>query len=156
MLFIFYVTVSNKLYIPFALCALLMEINSVFLHIRRLMHMSDCNPKGLAFNINRILLSVTFVIFRLAICGWMVHFLVVHRHGVNQLHLAFGVGGICIVVPQNLLLLNQVWMSDAKRNKQISQAEKEKEMARDSNANNMNGLGKLKQFLQMTIARGAE
>ena len=156
MIFIFYVTLSNKKYIPFAICALLMEINSVFLHVRRLMHMSDCNPKGPLFTINRFLLTVTFVIFRLVVCGWMVHFLVVHRNIVNQLHLSFGVGGMCIVIPQNLLLLNQVWMSDAKRNKQISGAEKEKETARDYNANNMNGLGKLKQFLQMTIARSAE
>ena len=133
-----------------------MEINSVFLHTRRLMHMCDIDPKGMVFTVNRILLTVTFVFFRLIGCGWMANFMVMNRHAVNQLHLAFGVCGLCIVIPQNLLLLNQVWLSDAKRNKQLSQAEKEKAFARDHNANNTNGLGKLKQFLQMIIARAAE
>ncbi|XP_028415231.1 TLC domain-containing protein 2-like [Dendronephthya gigantea] len=155
-IFIFYITVSNKKYIPFALCALLMEINSVFLHTRRLMHMSDINPKGLAFRMNCILLTTTFVIFRLILCAWMIHFFVMNGHTVSQLHLGFGIFGLCIVIPQNLLLLNQVWLSDAKRNTQLSQAEKEKLAVRDNNANNLNGLEKLKHFLQMTIARSAE
>lgn len=133
-----------------------MEINSVFLHTRRLMNMCDVNPKAIAFKINRILVTITFVIFRLVACGWMINFMVINRHTVSQLHLAFAFGGLCIVVPQNLLLLNQVWVSDAKRNKQLSTAEKEKSMAKDCNANYTNGLQKLKQFLQMTIARGAE
>ena len=156
-IFIFYITVTNKKYVPFALSALLMEINSVFLHTRRLMHMSDVNPQGMAFQINRILLTVTFVIFRLVVCGWMVNFIVMNRHVVRQLHLFFGICGMCIVIPQNLLLLNQVWLSDKKRNKQLSQAEKEKEVIRNNNASTTtNTLEKLKHFLQMTIARGAE
>lgn len=156
MIFIFYIAVSNKKYIPFALCALLMEVNSVFLHTRRLMHMSDVNPKGLAFRINRVLLTTTFVVFRLVLCAWMINFMVINGPTVSQLHLCFGICGLCIVIPQNLLLLNQVWLSDAKRNIQLSQAEKEKLVARDHNANNTNGLEKLKHFLQMTIARSAE
>ena len=155
-IFIFYITVSNKKYIPFAVSALLMEINSVFLHTRRLMNMCDVDPKSIAFKVNRILLTITFVIFRLVACGWMINFLVISRHTVSQLHLFFGFGGMCIVVPQNLLLLNQVWVSDAKRNKELSTAEKEKSKAKDYNANDTNGFRKLKQFLQMTIARGAE
>jgi hypothetical protein len=149
--------VTNKKYIPFAVCALLMEINSVFLHTRRLMHMCDVNPKGMAFKANRMLLTLTFIIFRLVVCGWMVNFMVMNRHVVRSLHLFFGFCGICIVVPQNLFLLNQVWLSDQKRNKQLSQAEKEKEILRNNNVNNTtNGLEKLKHFLQMTIARSAE
>jgi hypothetical protein len=87
----------------------------------------------------------------------MINFIVMNRHSVDQSHLFFSFCGMCIVVPQNLLLLNQVWLSDAKRNRQLSQAEKEKEMARDHNANNAtDSLGKLKQFLQMAITRSAE
>lgn len=134
-----------------------MEVNSVFLHNRRLMHMSDCDPEGMVFKVNSILLTITFVIFRLVACGWMVNFFVMFRHTVNRTHLMIGVFGLCIVIPQNLLLLNQVWLSDAKRKKQLSQAEKEKAaFVRDYNANNTNGLGKLKQFLQMTIDRTTE
>lgn len=132
-----------------------MEINSVFLHTRRLMNMCDVNPKGVAFTVNRIILTITFVIFRLVTCGWMVNFIAINYLAVSSFHLACGVFGLCVVIPQNLMLLAQVWISDAKFTKrQLSGAEAEKD--RDRNANYANGVGKLKQFLQMTVARSAE
>ncbi|XP_046840014.1 TLC domain-containing protein 2-like [Xenia sp. Carnegie-2017] len=153
-IFIFYLSVSHKKYIPFALCALLMEINSIFLHSRRLLNMTDADPDGLALKVNRILLTVTFVIFRLVACSWMVTFIVAQRHFISQLHFQFGILGMSVVIPQNMFLLKQVWTSDAKRMKQLSQTEIEK--AKEQNVNNNSRLAKVKQFLQMTIDRSAE
>lgn len=116
--------------------------------------MTDADPDGLALKVNRILLTVTFVIFRLVACSWMVTFIVAQRHFISQLHFQFGILGMSVVIPQNMFLLKQVWTSDAKRMKQLSQTEIEK--AKEQNVNNNSRLAKMKQFLQMTIDRSAE
>ena len=130
-----------------------MEINSVFLHSRRLLRMSDVSLASLPYKINAILLIVTFVIFRLLTCGWMLNFLVLNRLKVPTMHFAFGTCGMCVLMPQNIFLLKQVWRNDSKSINAERQQENEIGSEKDVNANRMT---KFKQFLQTTIAHGSE
>ena len=150
----FVVCVAGQRFIPFAIFALLVEINSLFLHTRRLMRMRGVDPNGVTFRTNRIFLIVTFVIFRLIVCGWLGLCMLVDRHELGPFPFAVGFGGMCISMAQNVVMLNQLRTSDAKRIKQPRPAEKETGSPRwDYNANS--SLGGLKQFLQMTNACNA-
>ena len=149
--FAFVISLLNKKYIPFGLVALLMEINSVFLHSRRLMRMSGVKPSNKLYKINAIILVITFIIFRLVTCGWMLNFLISHRNDVPTLHFAVGTFGMCVLTPQNIFLLKQVWTSDAKH----EEKEKGKDAQKEYHAS-PNSIAAFKQFLKMTIASATE
>lgn len=142
---------GNRL-IPFAIFALLVEVNSVFLHTRCLMRMCEFDPKGVAYRINRILLMITFVLFRFVSCGWVTICLVINRHAMEWLPFAVGFGGMCIASLQNVGLLRQVWASDARTGNKQSQLEKTGG-DKDQNENRSNnGTDKLKELLKVTNA----
>lgn len=155
----FLVCVVGNKYIPFAIFALLVEVNSVFLHTRRLMRMCDFDPNGVAFKINKVLLVVTFVIFRLVVLGWVIICLALNQHAMSRFAFATGFGAMCLATVQNLILLNQVWSSDAKHSSQLNQAWKEKvDAVTDYNdkSKKKNNAGKLKQILELTSACAVE
>lgn len=143
--------IGNKL-LPFAIFALLVEVNSIFLHTRRLMRMSKFDPNGVAFKINRVLLVITFISFRFVSCVWVTIRLVINRHAINRFTFAFGFGGLCIAIVQNFFLLQQLWSSDVKSsNDHVSQTQNRKTaIERDYNANERNDSEDLKDILRMT------
>ncbi|XP_028395571.1 TLC domain-containing protein 2-like [Dendronephthya gigantea] len=141
---------GNRL-IPFAIFALLVEVNSVFLHARCLMRMTELDQNGLVYKINRILLMITFILFRFVNCGWVTICLVSSRHVINWLPFTIGFGGMCIASLQNVGLLKQVWTSDAKSKMKQSQHEKTGG-DKDHNENKSNGSEKLRELLKVTNA----
>ncbi|CAB4038744.1 TLC domain-containing 2-like [Paramuricea clavata] len=143
--------IGNKL-LPFAIFALLVEVNSIFLHTRRLMRMSEFDPNGVAFKINRVLLVITFISFRFISCVWVTIRLVINQHAINRFIFAVGFGGLCIAIVQNFFLLQQLWSSDVKSsNDHISQTQNRKTaVERDYNANKRSGSEDLKDILRMT------
>ena len=129
--------ISDKL-MPFAIFALLVEVNSVFLHARRLMRMSEFDQNGMAFKTNKVLLLITFIIFRFVSVGWVILCLLKYRHVINQFAFAVGFTGTSVATLQNVFLLHQVWSSDAKSgsNKHVSNTENGKIAVKmDNNAN---------------------
>lgn len=131
----------------------------MFLHARRLMRMCDFDPNGVAFKINKVLLTVTFVIFRLVVLGWVIICLAVNQHAMSRFAFAIGFSAMCVATLQNLILLNQVWSSDAKHSSQLSQARKETvDAVKDYNENGKkkNNVAKLKQILELTSACAVE
>ena len=146
--------VGNRL-LPFAIFALLVEVNSVFLHTRRLMRMLEVNPKGVAFKVNRVLNVITFIVFRFVSCGWVAICLVINRHSINQFSFAVGFIGLVVAILQNFFLFKQVWSSDAKSSNMsqnhLYQSQNGKcAIEKDYNANVRNGSGSLKEILRMT------
>lgn len=84
----------------------------------------------------------------------MFNFLVINRHAIPTLHFIIGTSGMCVLTPQNIFLLKQVWQSDSKHPME-SQREKEKEIEKERHVT-ANSMTKLQRFLQVTIARGSE
>ena len=137
---------GNKL-LPFAIFALLVEVNSVFLHSRRLMKMSGFDQNGMAFKINRLLLLVTFILFRFFSCGWVTISLVRNRHDINIYSFAVGFCAMCIAILQNVFLLQQVLSSEAKdKMDHMKNGKSSKE--KDHNANKSNS-GNLEHILRV-------
>ena len=134
----FLVCVIGDKLMPFAIFSLLVEVNSVFLHARRLMRMTEFNPNGIAYKTNKVLLFITFIIFRFVSVGWVILCLLKYRHVIHQFAFAVGFSGTTIATLQNVFLLHQVWSSEAKWNdkKHLSHAENGKiAVEMDKNAN---------------------
>lgn len=65
-----YSVVSQSLH-GFLAAALLMEINSVFLHVRQLLNTSKCDRKGMVYSVVSKLNLISFLPFRYGVNGWM-------------------------------------------------------------------------------------
>ena len=152
MLSSFLVCVIGDKLLPFAIFALLVEVNSVFLHTRRLMRMSEFDVNGVAFKVNEVLNLITFIIFRFVSCGWVTICLVKNQHNINRFSFAVGFFGLSVAIVQNVFLLQQVWSSDAKSRKQHLSKNQNGivNIDKDYNENKSNGTGHLTKILKMT------
>lgn len=110
----FYIAIHYNMYMGYAVCALLMEINSVFLHFRRLMGFHGVSKSSVVYQINGILLLITFVNFRFLTAAWMLNYSIKYRHEVPHTHFLFSVVGLVIMTVLNLQLLMSLWKADFK------------------------------------------
>jgi len=62
--------------------ALLVEVNSVFLHARQLLIVSGQPRSCPEYRLTALLNVATFLVFRIAVLGWMTRWLVLHSHVV--------------------------------------------------------------------------
>ena len=111
----FFIAVFNKAYIAFAVCSLLMEVNSVFLHSRRLMCFHGVSKKSLLYQVNGIMLLLTFINFRFLTSAWMTNYVIQHRSMVPFLHFLFSTVGMAIVTVLNIQIFMTLWRADFKR-----------------------------------------
>jgi len=97
--------VLSRKFVPFALWALLMEVNSVFLHLRTLMQISEHSirlPK--AFSVIRIINILTFIVFRFLVQLWQISWAWQQR---NRMHIFYvfiaNAGGVFFFVINSVL-----------------------------------------------------
>jgi len=106
----FSLSLSNSKYMGFAVCALLMEFNSIFLHIRRLMKLVNYSSRW--YSVNGVFLLVTMLFFRICLSCWMVRWLLQNRESLRDLHYTVGLVGMIIMTITNVGLMYRLWMSD--------------------------------------------
>lgn len=122
----FGLSVLSCRYIGFAVVALLVEINSVFLHLRQMLRMSNI-AKGTVYRVNSMVNLGTYVVFRINTLAWMTRWLVLNRDKVPLVAYTLGSVGLAIMTVMNIVLFYRLLRSDflksgARENK------KEKEM----------------------------
>uniref|UniRef100_A0A663MK40 TLC domain-containing protein n=1 Tax=Athene cunicularia TaxID=194338 RepID=A0A663MK40_ATHCN len=81
-------------YVGFALVALLVEINSIFLHLRQILLMADLMHTT-CYRLNSIVNLGTYVVFRITTLAWMAHWLFLNRENVPPATYAVGTVGWC-------------------------------------------------------------
>ncbi|XP_006006165.1 TLC domain-containing protein 2 [Latimeria chalumnae] len=113
-------------YVGFAVVALLVEINSIFLHLRQILLMSNCS-KTTAFRINSIINLGTYVIFRISTLAWMTRWLVINRDNIPLVTYTIGSVGMAIMTVMNIVLFYRLLHSDFLKSS--------REGKRDKNAN---------------------
>uniref|UniRef100_A0A1B6EW31 TLC domain-containing protein n=1 Tax=Cuerna arida TaxID=1464854 RepID=A0A1B6EW31_9HEMI len=108
----FTTSLTSYNYEGYAIMALLVEVNSVFLHIRQLMIIQNWNRNTLSYRLNNSLNLGTFVVFRILTMGWMTRWLIQHRYDLTQF--AFNLAGItlAVIMVMNIVLLLRVLKSD--------------------------------------------
>ncbi|NXN12408.1 TLCD2 protein, partial [Indicator maculatus] len=98
-------------YVGFALVALLVEINSIFLHLRQILLMANLVHTA-CYRLNSVINLGTYVVFRIATLAWMAHWLLLNRQNVPPAAYAVGTLGMAIMMPMNIILLYRLLRSD--------------------------------------------
>ncbi|XP_065335813.1 TLC domain-containing protein 2-like [Cloeon dipterum] len=121
----FTLAIVTKHYLGYGLVALLVEVNSVFLHTRQLMLIQGFSKNHLTYRINSMLNIGTFVVFRIATLGWMTRWLAVHKDELTTTAFTIGSVAMSVVMLMNIVLFLRVLVADL-RASQKSQDETSK------------------------------
>ncbi|NXM61652.1 TLCD2 protein, partial [Illadopsis cleaveri] len=98
-------------YVGFALVALLVEINSIFLHLRQILLMANL-VHTTCYRLNSLINLGTYVVFRIATLAWMTRWLFLNRQNVPPATYAVGTVGMAIMTPMNIILFYRLLRSD--------------------------------------------
>uniref|UniRef100_A0A3B4XQ84 TLC domain-containing protein 2-like n=1 Tax=Seriola lalandi dorsalis TaxID=1841481 RepID=A0A3B4XQ84_SERLL len=101
----FSVAVTTRLYLGFAVVSLLVEINSVFLHIRQLLLLSGQRNSWLNMG--------TFLVFRVCTLGWMARWLAGHSEHIPRYILMMGTAGLSLISTMNTVLFYRLLRREA-------------------------------------------
>uniref|UniRef100_A0A146KZI6 TLC domain-containing protein 2 n=1 Tax=Lygus hesperus TaxID=30085 RepID=A0A146KZI6_LYGHE len=108
----FSTAVTGRTYQGYSLMALLVEVNSIFLHVRQLMILTDFSKNSTAYRVNNSLNMGTFVIFRVLTLAWMSRWLIHHRNELNILVVYLGAVSLTAIMVMSILLLHRLLKSD--------------------------------------------
>ncbi|XP_032401881.1 TLC domain-containing protein 2 [Xiphophorus hellerii] len=122
----FGLSVVSCRYVGFAVVALLVEINSVFLHLRQILRMASMAASTL-YRVNSIINLGTYVVFRINTLAWMTRWLVLNRDKIPLLAYTLGSVGMAIMTVMNIILFCRLLRSDFLKSS-TREAKKEKEM----------------------------
>ncbi|KAJ8266743.1 hypothetical protein GJAV_G00134200 [Gymnothorax javanicus] len=98
-------------YVGFAVVALLVEINSVFLHLRQMLRLAG-GAKSTPYRLNSMLNLGTFMVFRIITLAWMTRWLVLNRERVPLMAYTMGSVGMAIMTLMNIVLFYRLLRSD--------------------------------------------
>ncbi|KAK7882099.1 hypothetical protein WMY93_028273 [Mugilogobius chulae] len=98
-------------YVGFAVVALLVEINSVFLHLRQMLRMANI-AVGTLYRVNSIINLGTYVVFRINTLAWMTRWLVLNRDKIPLLAYTLGSVGMAIMTVMNIVLFYRLLRTD--------------------------------------------
>ncbi|XP_005801099.1 TLC domain-containing protein 2 [Xiphophorus maculatus] len=122
----FGLSVVSCRYVGFSVVALLVEINSVFLHLRQILRMASMAASTL-YRVNSIINLGTYVVFRINTLAWMTRWLVLNRDKIPLLAYTLGSVGMAIMTVMNIILFCRLLRSDFLKSS-TREAKKEKEM----------------------------
>ncbi|KAM4566062.1 TLC domain-containing protein 2 [Odontesthes bonariensis] len=124
----FGLSVLSCRYVGFAVVALLVEVNSVFLHLRQNLRMANM-ATGTPYRVNALINLGTYVVFRINTLAWMTRWLVLNRDNVPLLAYTLGSVGMAIMTAMNIVLFCRLLRSDfLKSSTRETKKEKDKEM----------------------------
>ncbi|KAE8622569.1 hypothetical protein XENTR_v10005292 [Xenopus tropicalis] len=112
-------------YVGFAVVALLVEINSIFLHLRQILLMANL-LKTTFYRLNSLLNLGTYVIFRISTLAWMTRWLVLNRDNIPLVIYTIGSVGMAIMTVMNIILFCRLLRSDFLKSTREPQREKDK------------------------------
>ena len=108
--------------IPFVICVLLktkyaavalvlqlMEIQSIFKQIQRLLQIFQVDESSLTFRINSICSLITCAIFRVLLSFWFVTFLVTNRKRGATIDFLLSFFGSLFFLHQNIKIFGKAW-----------------------------------------------
>jgi len=110
-------------YIGYSVVALLVEVNSVFLHLRQLLIIQGVPRTTLGYRLNSLLNIGTFLVFRILTLGWMTRWLVVHRDQVAFAAYTIGSVALAVIVVMNIILFFRILNADFIKGKARSKKE---------------------------------
>ncbi|XP_037604281.1 TLC domain-containing protein 2-like [Sebastes umbrosus] len=118
----FSLAVTSRLYVGYSVMSLLVEINSVFLHIRQLLLLSGRRNRpgnditaphpSVTFSVTSWLNLGTLLVFRVCTLAWMTHWLAAHSECIPRYVLMMGTVGLSLVSIMNMVLFYRLLRAD--------------------------------------------
>ncbi|KAK7791062.1 hypothetical protein R5R35_007153 [Gryllus longicercus] len=108
----FGLAISTRSLLGFCIFGLLVEVNSVFLHARQLMHLQNINRQNGLYRINSVLNVGTFVVFRLMTIGILCKWVFELRHKLTTIAYIFGMTTLPTLFAMNAVLFLRVLNTD--------------------------------------------
>ena len=109
----FWIAIFLRQYIGYATVALLVEVNSVFLHLRQLLQLLELNRRDSFYRLNSLVNLGTFIVFRIATLAWMTRWIVLLNRDLVPIVLYYiGIIAVAIMNVMNIILLYRLLQSD--------------------------------------------
>ncbi|KAK1785770.1 hypothetical protein P4O66_003150 [Electrophorus voltai] len=122
----FGLSVLTHLYVGFAVVALMVEINSIFLHLRQMLRMANMAERVL-YRVNSMVNLGTYVAFRISTLAWMTRWLVLNRERIPLLSYTVGSVGLAIVTVMTIVLFCRLLRTDFLKSSREKENKKDKE-----------------------------
>ncbi|XP_069170223.1 TLC domain-containing protein 2 isoform X2 [Procambarus clarkii] len=120
----FGLSVWSAMFLGYAVVALFVEVNSIFLHVRQLLIITGVSREEPKYRLNAMLNIATFVVFRIAVLGWMTRWIVLHKDNLSLSVYTLGSVGLAIIMLMNTVLFFRICNVDfRKRNPRLKQGE---------------------------------
>ncbi|XP_062872975.1 TLC domain-containing protein 2 [Trichomycterus rosablanca] len=123
----FGISVLTCRYVGFAVVALLVEINSIFLHLRQMLRMANIS-KSTAYRVNSMINLGTYVVFRINTLAWMTRWLVLNRELIPLISYTVGSVGLAIMTLMNIVLFYRLLRTDFLKSSREKEVKKDKDM----------------------------
>jgi hypothetical protein len=108
----FGISSHKRTLLPFASLALVVEINSIFLHSRQLFIIAGMARQTKAYKNVALLNVATFVPFRIVLLCWMARWLTLNKDTLPILFSTVGAIGVTIILVMNAILLYRIIARD--------------------------------------------
>ncbi|KAF2367671.1 TRAM/LAG1/CLN8 domain [Trinorchestia longiramus] len=108
----FGLAVITQRYVGYAIVALLVEVNSIFLHYRQLLIVEGMSRGCSQYRLTALLNVATFLVFRIAVLGWMTRWLVLHSDMVPWAVYTLGSFSMAVIVLMNIILFFRILIVD--------------------------------------------
>uniref|UniRef100_UPI0037E8C0A2 TLC domain-containing protein 2-like n=1 Tax=Semicossyphus pulcher TaxID=241346 RepID=UPI0037E8C0A2 len=122
----FSLAVTSRLYLGLAVVSLLIEINSVFLHVRQLLLVSGRRNRSgtettaprpsVAYRLTSWLNLGTLLVFRVGTMGWMTRWLAAHSSRIPGYVFMIGTIGMSLISTMNIVLFYRLLRADILNN----------------------------------------
>jgi hypothetical protein len=89
-------------YVPPATIYLMIEMNSIFLHIRQLMVFQSVDPKSMSYRAVAVLNMVTFIVFRVVMIVWMTFWVGINMHLLPAYYVMLSFFGLGTITATNM------------------------------------------------------
>ncbi|XP_076452226.1 TLC domain-containing protein 2-like [Babylonia areolata] len=108
----FMVAVVKRMYVGYAVVGLVVELNSMFLHLRQLMQICSLSRSGSSYRLNSLINLATFIVFRISTLAWMTRWIVINKDALPLVLYSLGSVGLAVMTLMNIVLFYRLLRSD--------------------------------------------
>ena len=91
---------------------MVLELNSIFLHIRQLMVIQDVDRNSRAYRAIAVLNMATFIAFRVVVVAWMVLWILANMHLLPMYYVSLAFVGFGTLTTMNISMLVKLIQRD--------------------------------------------
>lgn len=114
----FGVSIVSRMYVGYAVVALVIELNSIFLHLRQILQICHYKKDNKMYRLNSIINLGTFMGFRISVMAWMSRWMLINKDLIPLVFYSLGSIGLAVMTVMNIVLFYRLLQSDFIRKKE--------------------------------------